>query len=168
MRRGSRRRGRNCWRCRGRHSRYRRGSRLCRCRNGRRRRHHCRSLCRWGCRGSRRSRRDNRRSGARCFCRRFLGLGGCFDGRFGGGLRIGGAFQLLANFYRDVFRDRARVGLFFRDSVARQKIDDGLGLDFQLAGQLIYADLICVAQDFASSGCSVSPSADSDASSGAA
>jgi hypothetical protein len=73
--------------------------------------------------------------------------------------------QLLANFHRDVFGNRTRVRLFFRDPVARQKIDDGLGLDLQLAGQLIYADLICFAQDFASSGCSVSPSADSDASS---
>jgi hypothetical protein len=60
------------------------------------------------------------------------------------------------------------VSLFFRDSVARQKIDDRLGLYFQLAGQLIYADLICVAQDLASSGCSVSPSAGSGASSVAA
>jgi hypothetical protein len=60
------------------------------------------------------------------------------------------------------------VGLLFRDAVARQKIDDGLGLDFQLAGQFVDTDLICFAQDFASSGCSVLPWADSDASSVAA
>ena len=57
--------------------------------------------------------------------------------------------------------------LLFRDAIARQKIDDGLGLYFQLAGQFIYTDLICFAQDFASSGCSASPSADADSSSGA-
>jgi hypothetical protein len=48
------------------------------------------------------------------------------------------------------------VSLLFRDTVAGQKIDDGLGFDFQLAGQLINTDLICFAQDLASSGCSVS------------
>src|ERR1700730_13395322 len=58
--------------------------------------------------------------------------------------------------------------LLFRDSVARQKIDDRLGLDFELAGQLVNTNLICFAQDFASSGCSASPSADSEASSAAA
>jgi hypothetical protein len=56
------------------------------------------------------------------------------------------------------------VSLLFRDSVARQKIDDGLGLDFEFAGQLVNSDLICFAQDLASSGCSASPWADLEAS----
>ena len=60
------------------------------------------------------------------------------------------------------------MGLLFRDTVARQEIDDGLRLDFQLAGQFVDTNLICFAQDFASSGCSVLPWADAEASSVAA
>src|SRR6202011_3085697 len=75
------------------------------------------------------------------------------------------AFNFRANFYGDVFRNGTRVSLLFRDAVARQKVDNGLGFDFQLAGQLVNTNLICFAQDLASSGCSVSPWADSEASS---
>ena len=88
--------------------------------------------------------------------------------RFRGRFRIRRALYFLTNFYRDIFRDRTRVRLLFCDAVARQKVDDGLGLYFQLAGQLIYTDLICFAQDFASSGCSESPSAGAGSSCGAA
>ena len=55
------------------------------------------------------------------------------------------------------------MSLLFRDAIAGQKVDDGLGFDFQLAGQLVNTDLICFAQDLASSGCSVSPWAVSEA-----
>jgi hypothetical protein len=36
------------------------------------------------------------------------------------------------------------VGLFLRDAEAGQKVNDGFGLDFELAGQLVDSDLIGV------------------------
>ena len=50
----------------------------------------------------------------------------------------------FANFFRDIDRNRARMRFLFRDAESGQKINDGLGLDLQLAGQLVDSDLICV------------------------
>jgi len=36
------------------------------------------------------------------------------------------------------------MSLLFRDAEAGQKVNDGLGLDFELAGQLVDSDLIGV------------------------
>jgi hypothetical protein len=173
----SRRRGSRFWRRR----RCRRRGSSWRSRNGRNR---CRGLCgrhccrrwngsgwsnrHWRCRGSRRygcrRRWRCRRPGA-CLGRGFLGLRLRLGLRLGCGVGLGSPRDVPANLYGHVFRDRARVRLLFRDSVARQKIDDGFGLHFQFAGQFVNTDLICFAQDFASSGCSESGSAVSDATS---
>jgi hypothetical protein len=37
------------------------------------------------------------------------------------------------------------VRLLLRDSIARQKVNNRLGLDFEFAGQLVDSDLICFA-----------------------
>ena len=121
-----------------------------------------------GCRGGSRRccchrRRSWSRPGACRFSGRFLGLRFGLGGGLCGGFGFGATFNFLTNFYRDVFRNGTRVSLLFRDAIAGQKVDDGLGFDFQLAGQLVNTDLICFAQDLASSGCSVSPWADSEA-----
>jgi hypothetical protein len=58
---------------------------------------------------------------------------------------------MLADFLRDIHRDGTGVGLLFGDPVSGQKINNRFGLYFQLAGQLVDSDLICVAQEFASS-----------------
>ncbi len=112
-----------------------------------------------GCSGS--------RPGACCFGGRFLRLGSRAAADCRGGFLVRLAFNFCANFYGDVFRNGTRVSLLFRDAIARQKVDDGLGFYFQFAGQLINTDLICFAQDLASSGCSESPWADSETSSAA-
>jgi hypothetical protein len=118
----------------------------------------------------RRGPRLRRRSNWSC------GLGGSNGGlrgfRFGffdywGRLWLATTLNRPANLYRDIFRDRTRVRFLFRDSVARKKIDDRFGLYFQLAGQLVNSDLICFAQDFASSECSEPGFADSESSSAA-
>jgi hypothetical protein len=90
-------------------------------------------------RSGRRRRRPHPRRLRRRFLRFLLRPGFLFRRCF----RVGNALQVLANFLRNIFRNRARVGLFFGDAVARQKVDDGLGLDLQLARQLIDAYLIC-------------------------
>jgi hypothetical protein len=43
------------------------------------------------------------------------------------------------------------VCLLFRNAVTRKKVNDRFGLDLEFPGQLINPDLVCVAQDFASS-----------------
>ena len=53
--------------------------------------------------------------------------------------------NVLANLFRGVRRDRAGVRLFFRDPVLGQKVNDRLGLDLQLPGQLVNSDLVCLA-----------------------
>ena len=65
--------------------------------------------------------------------------------RLGGGVGVGLASNGTPNVFGHIHRNRTGVGLLFRDSEARQKVDDGLGLDFQFAGQLIDSDLIRVA-----------------------
>jgi len=51
---------------------------------------------------------------------------------------------MFPHFLRDIHGDGARVRLFFRDAVPREQVDDRLGLDLQLARQLIDSNLICV------------------------
>jgi hypothetical protein len=51
---------------------------------------------------------------------------------------------MFANLFRDIRGDGARMRLFFRDAVPGQQVNDGLGLDLQLARQLINSDLIYV------------------------
>jgi len=112
----------------------RRGS-LCRRRNRRFRRN------RRGRRGrrGRSSRLQASRSGSG-FLRGFFGCGRCFSC----GILFGLSLNRAAHVFGDVDRDGARVGLFFRDAEAGQKVNDGLGLDFELAGQLVDSDLIGV------------------------
>jgi hypothetical protein len=54
------------------------------------------------------------------------------------------ACQLPANLFGYVYGNGTRVGLLFRDTVARKQIDDRFGFDFQLASQFVDAYLICV------------------------
>jgi hypothetical protein len=74
---------------------------------------------------------------------------------FGGGLSLGLllrlASQMLTYFFGDIHRDRTGVRLLFGDPVSGQKINNRFGLHFQFAGQLVNSDLVCVAQEFASS-----------------
>ena len=72
-----------------------------------------------------------------------------------GGCRVFGFSVLMslslngaANLFSNVHRDRTGMGLFFRDTEARQKVDDGLCFDFELAGQLVNSNLICVGHAF--------------------
>jgi hypothetical protein len=65
--------------------------------------------------------------------RRFCG---CFAGfLLGKGLLLGLGFsvsdpaQVLADFFRNVFRDRARVRLLFRDAIPGQQVNDRFCLD---------------------------------------
>jgi len=63
---------------------------------------------------------------------------------FGGGIRFSLTLNGAAYFLRDIHRDGARVRFLFRDTEAGQKVNDGLGLDFELAGQLVDSYLIGV------------------------
>ncbi len=65
--------------------------------------------------------------------------------RLGLSLSFGLSQKIFANFLRDVFGDRARVRLLFRDAIARQKINDRLGFDLEFAGQFVDAYLVCFA-----------------------
>ena len=49
--------------------------------------------------------------------------------------------QDVTNFFGDFERDRAGVGLLFSYTKTGKQIDDGLGLDLELAGQFVDADL---------------------------
>jgi hypothetical protein len=69
-----------------------------------------------------------------------LGYGRSFDRSIRFGLALNGA----AYFLRNIYRDGARVRFLFRDAEAGQKVNDGLGLDFELAGQLVDSYLIGV------------------------
>jgi hypothetical protein len=76
----------------------------------------------------------------------FVGKGG----RLGGGVGLGLTLNGVAHLFRHVHGNRTRVSLLLRDAEARQKVDDGLGLDFELAGQLVDSDLVGVAHAFCS------------------
>lgn len=81
------------------------------------------------------------RSLYRCILRFFFHLGGEFRLRF----RFRSALNDLAHFFRNVHGNRAGVRFLFRDAEAGQKVNDGLRLDLQFAGQLVDSDLIRVA-----------------------
>jgi len=49
--------------------------------------------------------------------------------------------KVLANLFGNLDRNGARMRLFFREANLGQHVNDGLGLDLQLAGQLVDADL---------------------------
>jgi len=51
---------------------------------------------------------------------------------------------MLADFYRDILGDGTRVRLLFGDAVTGEQVNNGFGLDLQLAGQLVDSDLIDV------------------------
>jgi hypothetical protein len=57
------------------------------------------------------------------------------------GLGLGGTLELMANLLGDVRGNGAGVGLLFSNTQARQEVNDGFGLDFQLAGQFVNTDL---------------------------
>jgi hypothetical protein len=90
-------------------------------------------------RGGRRNWPHPRSPGGRVF-RFFVRFGSGFGLGFGFGL----SQQILADFFCDVYRNRARVRLLFRDAVPWQEVNNGLGLDLQFAGQLVNSDLVCV------------------------
>jgi hypothetical protein len=50
------------------------------------------------------------------------------------GFRFRLAQEILANFFRDIRGNRARMGFLFGNAVSRQKVDNGLGLDLKFAG----------------------------------
>jgi len=60
------------------------------------------------------------------------------------GFGVRHTLQVLANFFRDVHGNGARVRLLFGDAVSCQEVDDRFRLDLQLARQFINPDLICV------------------------
>ena len=70
-------------------------------------------------------------------CRTALGRFGCrfFRGafRFRSGLRVRDALQMALHLFRNIGGDRAGVRLLFGDAKACQKVNDGLGLDLELA-----------------------------------
>ena len=94
-----------------------------------------RNLRRASC-GSRRRGRRHRAGGKGRDWRRRAGR----NGRF----LVGLARQLPANLFGHVHGNGTRVGLLFRNAVARKQVDDRFGFDFQLASQFIDAYLICV------------------------
>jgi hypothetical protein len=91
-----------------------------------------------------RGRRNCRRPHSRSLHRRILRFFICLGRRFRLRFHFGNALNLLAHFLRDVHRNRTRVRLLFRNAVAGQKVNNRLGLDLQLAGQLVDSDLVCV------------------------
>jgi hypothetical protein len=109
----------SCW-SRGLHcrsSRYARSSRFC-CR-----RSHARLWRRCGC----------GRSHSRSFRCGFLRLFLCFGSRFRLSFGFCDSLNLLSYFIGDVDGNRARVRLFFGNTKAGQKVNDGFGLDLQFA-----------------------------------
>jgi hypothetical protein len=51
---------------------------------------------------------------------------------------------VFAHFLRNIHGDGTRVRFFLCDAVSGQQVNNGLGLDFQLARQLVNSYLICV------------------------
>jgi hypothetical protein len=80
----------------------------------------------------------------------FFGLPiGCGGGLSGGiGLRL--SLNSAANFFRNIHRDRTGMSLLLGDTEAREKVDNGLRFDFELAGQLVDSYLIGVGHAFRS------------------
>jgi hypothetical protein len=70
---------------------------------------------------------------------------GCgLRGRIGLRLSLNGA----ANFLRNIHGNGTGVSFFLRDTEAGEKVNDGLGFDFELAGQLVNSNLISVGHAF--------------------
>ncbi len=89
------------------------------------------------CRNGRRSR--GRGAGRRTrFCCACLGLFILFGGRF---LR-GQLAEMLPHEFSVAVVKRTRVGFLFRDTDFRKVVNQDLGLDFELPGQLVNSDLI--------------------------
>ena len=78
----------------------------------------------------------------RSLCSRFLSLLLSRRSRLGSDIRLGLSLNRATDFGCDIFRDGAGVSLLLRYAEAGQKVNDRLGLDFQLAGQLVDAYLI--------------------------
>jgi len=95
-----------------------------------------------------RRRRRRNRGPARGPGSGFLGLSFGLSRRFRRGIRFGLSLDGAAHFFRNVHRDRAGVSLLLRHAEAGQKVNDGLGFDFELAGQLVNSDLIGVGHAF--------------------
>jgi hypothetical protein len=74
--------------------------------------------------------------------RSFLGLLFCNRGGFGSSVGVGLSLDGATHFGGDVFRDGTGVSFLFREAKAGQKVNDRLGLDFELASQLVDSDLI--------------------------
>jgi hypothetical protein len=91
-------------------------------------------------------RRGGCRSGShsRGLCRSILCFFLCFGSRFRLGLCLGGSLNLLAHLLCDIRRDRARVRFLFRDAIAGQQVNNGLGLDLEFSGKLVNSDLVYV------------------------
>lgn len=66
---------------------------------------------------------------SRCFC---LSLG------------FRNSLNLSPDLLRNVLGNRARMGLFLRDTETGQKVNNRFGFHFQFAGQLVNSDLIRV------------------------
>ena len=74
------------------------------------------------------------------------GLFGDFVGfglGLGGGFRFGQLAEMLADFFRGGNIDGTRVRLLLSDAGLGQIVNDGLGLDLEVASQFVDADLIC-------------------------
>lgn len=74
------------------------------------------------------------------FLRRFFRGGGFFGSGFGGGQLL----EMFADFFRGGEFNRTGVSLLFGDANFGEIVDDGLRLDFEVAGQFVDADLIDV------------------------
>jgi len=63
---------------------------------------------------------------------------------------LGGSISLrlspdgAAHFFSNINRDRTGVSFLLGDTEAGQKVNDGLGFDLELAGQLVNSNLISV------------------------
>jgi len=91
------------------------------------------------CAGNDRS-RTHARGFRSCFLRYFFRGGSGFRGSFG----FRQILEVLAHSFRGVNINGTGVRLFFGDARFRQIIEDGLGLDLEVAGQFVDANLIGV------------------------
>jgi hypothetical protein len=86
----------------------------------------------------------SRRLHARCFGRRFLRFLLRLRRGLSRSLGVGNSLEVLADLFRNIGRDGTRVRLLFADTIPRQEVNDGLGLDLEFAGQLVDSDLVYV------------------------
>lgn len=64
---------------------------------------------------------------------------------FGGGFGVRDTLQVVLNFFRNIGGNGTGVRFLFGNAETCQKVNDGFRLDLEFAGELIDADLICVA-----------------------